>query len=131
MPYIISQEVWNLKAADETKALDSEFERCAVVVVEVTTTGFEGTLDIQGKVHGISEYCNVPFIRQDQAGIQTPSTTKITYTSTDTDVYRYVILGYWRRLQLVMTRTAGTITCGVAGSSHAKVFPYITVNVAS
>ena len=130
MPYVFSEEVWNAKDVDETVALKSEFERCKVVVVEVTTTEFEGTLDIQGKVHELNAFSNVPFIRQDQASVQTPSTTQISYTSTDTGVYHYVILGYWRRLQLVMTRTAGTITCGVAGSSNAQVFPRIIVNTA-
>jgi len=130
LPYVVSEAVWNARAEDETKELKSDFEKCKVVVVEVTTTEFEGTLDIQGKVHELGAFSNVPFIRQDQASVQTPSTTQISYTSTDTAVYRYVILGYWRRLQLVMTRTAGTITCGVAGSSHGELFPRIIVNTA-
>lgn len=126
MPYVVSQTVWKAKDSDETKALDSEFEKCRVVVVEVTTASATGTLDIQGKVHEISAFSNVPFIRQDQAGVQTPSTTQITLTGTG--VIRYVILGFWRRLQLVMTISSGSVTCGVAGSSHAEVFPRIIVN---
>ena len=128
LPYVVSEVVWNAKDADETKALDSEFERCKVVVVEVTTAGATGTFDIQGKVHEISAFCNVPFIRQDQATVQTPSASQITLTGDG--VTRYVILGYWRRLQLVMTISAGTITCGVAGSSHGQLFPRIIVNTA-
>lgn len=124
LPFVFSETVWNLKDAGETKELKSEFERCKVVVVEITTAGFSGTIDIQGKVHEISIFSNVPYIRQDQAGLQTPSTTQISHT-TDDGVYRYQILGFWRRLQIVMTRTAGTITCGVAGSSHAELFPRI------
>lgn len=124
LPFVISQAVWSAKAATETIALQSDFERCEVTVIEITTTGFSGTLDIQGKLHEISEFSNVPYIRQDQASLQTPSVTQLSFTL-DTAVYRYVVLGYWRRLQLVMTRSAGSITVGVAGSSDAKVFPYL------
>ena len=124
LPYVVSEEVWNLAAASETKQLKSEFERCQVVVVEITTAGFSGTLDIQGKLHEISSYVNVPYIRQDTADLQTPAVAQLDVT-TDTDTYRYVILGYWRKLQLVMTRTAGTITVAVVGSSNAALFPRI------
>ena len=128
MPYVFSEEVWNAKAITETVELKSEFERCQVTVIEITTAAFSGTIDIKGKVHELSAYSNVPYIRQDQAGIQTPSVAQISHT-TDTGVYRYVVLGYWRRLQLVMTRSAGTITCGVAGSSDAEVFPYLPTQI--
>jgi len=122
LPYVVSQAIWNAKEASETVILKSDFERCQVTIIEIATTGFSGTLDIQGKVHELGSYANVPYIRQDQATVQTPSVTQISYTL-DTGTYRYVVLGYWRRLQLVMTRTAGSIICGAAGSSDAKVFP--------
>ncbi len=128
MSYTYNEAVWNLKAATETKELATEFERCAVTVIEITTAAFSGTIDIQGKAHEISEYSNVPYIRQDQATIQTPSVAQIDHTLDD-GLVQYVVLGYWRRLQLVMTRTAGSITCGVAGSSSAKVFPYLSTKL--
>jgi len=128
MPYTYSQEVWKLKAVAETKVLDTEFERCQAIVIEITTVGFSGTIDIQGKLHEVSAYSNIPYIRQDQATIQTPSVAQISH-STDTGIYRFVVLGYWRRLRLVMTWTAGTISCGVAGSSDAMVFPYMPVGI--
>ena len=124
LPYVVSQAIWSAKEATETVELKSDFERCAVTVIEIATTGFSGTIDIQGKLHELGSYANVPYIRQDQSSIQTPSVAQISYT-TNTSTYRYVILGYWRRLQLVMTRSAGSITCGVAGSSDAKVFPFV------
>jgi len=124
LPYVVSEAVWNAKAADETKELKSDFERCQVAVIEITTAGFSGTLDIQGKLHELNAFANVPYVRQDQASIQTPAVAQLSFV-TDTGVYRYVVLGYWRKLQLVMTRTAGTITCGVAGSSDALTFPYL------
>ena len=124
LPYVFSEAVWNAKAETETVELKSEFERCQVVVVEITTAAFSGTIDIQGKVHEITAFSNVPYIRQDQVALQTPSVSQISH-STDTGVYRYVILGWWRRLQIVMTRTAGSITCGVAGSSQALLPPRV------
>ncbi len=129
LPYVFTEEVWNLKAVTDTKKLKGEFERCKIVVVEITTVDFTGTIDLQGKVHELNAFSNVPYIRQDQATVQTPSVSQIT-PSTDTAVYRYVILGYWRRLQIVMTRSNGSITCGVAGSSHGQLFPRIIVNTA-
>lgn len=124
LPYVVSEAVWDAKAISETKELKSDFERCQVIVVEFTTTGFSGALDIQGKLHELNAFANVPYIRQDAATLQTPAVAQLTFT-TDTSVRRYVILGYWRRVQLVMTRTAGTITCAVVGSSNALLFPRI------
>ena len=124
LPYVVSEAVWSAKAVTETVGLKSEFERCQVTVIEIATTGFSGTIDIQGKLYELGAFANVPYIRQDQASIQTPSVSQISLT-TDTDTYRYVILGYWRKLEIVMTRTAGSITCGVAGSSDANIFPFI------
>lgn len=126
LPYIVSQAVWNGKAETESVELKSEFELCKVVVVEITTIGFTGTIDIQGKIHELSAFSNVPWVRQDQAAAQTPSISQIA-PSTDTAVYRYVICGYWRRLKLVMTRSAGSITVGVGGSSHGQLVPRIVV----
>jgi hypothetical protein len=123
-PYIVSEVIWNAKDVNETKYPKSEFEACQAIVVEVTTAGFSGTLDIQGTVHEISAYANVPYVRQDQATLQTPAVAQLSYT-TNTGVVRYLILGYWRRLKLVMTRTAGTITLAVVGSSNAILFPRI------
>lgn len=126
LPYVVSEEVWKAKVLTETVVLKTDFERCQVVVIEITTAAFSGTIDIQGKLHELSAFSNIPYIRQDQATVQTPSVAQISHT-TDTGVYRFVVLGYWRRLQLVMTRTAGAITCGVAGSSDAKLFPYLVI----
>lgn len=123
MSYIFSEEVWNAKDADETIELKSEFERCKIVVVELTLAAATGTLDIQGKVHESGAFSNIPYIRQDQTSLQTPANSQLALSGTA--VYRYVILGWWRRLQLVMTISAGTITCGVAGSSHGQLFPRI------
>ncbi len=121
LPYVISEEVWNAQVVTNTKELLGEFERCQVVIIEITTTGFSGTIDIQGKVQELSAYSNIPYIRQDQAALQVPAVDQLSY-DTDTGVYRYAVLGYWRRIKIVMTRSAGSITCGAAGSSNAINF---------
>jgi len=126
MPYVVSQVVWNAKAVSETVVLKSELERCKIVVVEVTMAAFSGTVDLQGRISEVSAFSNVPWVRQDQAAAQTPSVSQISETTT-TSVVRYVICGWWRQLRIVMTRSAGTITCGVAGSSHAELMPRIVV----
>ncbi len=124
MPYVFSQLIWLKQDESETKELASEFERCRVVVGEATIADFSGTIDIQGKVHEQNDWSNVPYIRQDQATIQTPSVDQLVFAD-DSGIYRYTILGYWRRLRIVMTRTAGTITVGIGGSSDAQAFPYL------
>jgi len=128
MPYVVSEAIWNTKDASETAVLKTEFELCQATIIEFATTGFSGTIDIQGKAHELGSFANIPYIRQDQAGIQTPSVSQLSLT-TDTGTYRYVILGYWRRFQLVMTRTAGSITCAAIGSSSAKSFPYLVTKL--
>lgn len=127
MPYTYTQLIWNAKNATATKELDSEFGRCAIVVVEITTANFTGTIDLKGKIHEVSAFSNVPWIRQDQAAAQTPSISQIA-PSGDTAVYRYVICGWWRFLQIVMTRSGGTITCAIAGTSHGTLIPRIVVS---
>jgi len=128
LPWTEEEKVWDAKAVSETYALKSGFQYCQVTIVEITTAAFSGTLDIQGRLSDLNAFANVPYIRQDQASIQTPSVSQISLT-TDTGAYRYVILGYWPKLQLVMTRSAGTITCGVKGSSSALSFPYLVTQL--
>lgn len=124
LPYVVTEVVWNAQDSDETKELSSDFERCKIVVIEVTTINMTGTIDFKGKVHELGAYSNIPYIRQDQTSLQTPANAQIT-PSGDTGVYRYVVLGWWRRLQIVMTVSSGKITCGVAGSSHGQLFPRV------
>ena len=126
IPYVVTEVIWDGKEATETKELKSEFEKCALVVIEVTMTGFSGTLDFKGKMHELAAYSNVPWIRQDQASAQTPSISQESETTT-TAVRRYVICGWWRKLQIVMARSAGSITISAVGSSHGLLMPRIVV----
>ena len=124
LPYVVSQVAFHLAAATETKILQTEFERCQLVVLQMETVGFSGTIDIQGRLNDVSGWVNVPYIRQDALALQTPAVAQLSLT-TDTSTKVYQILGFWRRFRIVMTWSAGTITMTAAGSSNALLFPRI------
>lgn len=124
LPYVANEVVFNAAVLTETKELKSEFERCQLVAIQMETTGFSGTIDIQGKLHELSSWINVPYIRQDALALQTPAVAQLALT-TNTATVVYVILGYWRRFRIVMTRSAGSIIVVVAGSSDAMLFPRV------
>ncbi len=125
LPFTYSQVVWNAKAVTETVVLDGLFSLCNQVVFEITTTGFSGTIDFKGRLNTVSAYSNIPYFRQDQGTAQTPATAQLSLT-TDTAVYRYVALGYWADLEVVMTRSAGTITLAVVGIDVVDKTPLVT-----
>ena len=116
IPYVVSEVVWKDKDASDTKELKSEFERVSSVQLEVSLTGFSGTLDIQGRLGEDIDWYNIPYARQDQASAGTGSVSQITLT-TETGIRRYALLGGIRQVRIVMTRTAGTITLVAHGSS--------------
>jgi len=124
LPYVKSQIIFDVAAATETKNLDTEFERCQLVVLQMETVGFSGTIDIQGKLSDLSSWVNVPYIRQDALALQTPAVAQLSLT-TDTATKVYQILGFWRRFRVVMTWSAGTIHMAAAGSSSANLFPRV------
>jgi len=125
LPFSNKQAVWIARATSQTVQLQSEFILCNVVVFEIATTGFSGKIDFKGKMHEGSTFDNIPYIREDQASVQVPSVSQLSF-ATDTARYRYVALGFWGALQVVMTRTAGTITMSVVGANVAGHFPIIT-----
>lgn len=113
LPFTKQESVWSSKATTETVTLDTEFSLCMTKIIEVITTGFSGTLDIKGKQADAATYDNVLYSLMGQVA-QVPSVAQLSYT-TDTNRYRYVVPEYWHRMQLVMTRTAGSITVDVVG----------------
>ena len=127
LPYTVSQSVWVAKDASETKELASELSKCATTVIEVITTGFTGTLDIKGKDSEGAAYDNVRYVPLN-AAIYFPSVAQISYGAPDTARYRYCVAEYWYRLQLVMARTAGSITVNVVGIDVPSILPLGTVD---
>lgn len=119
LPYITFQSVWVAKAATDTVALNSEFSKCATKVIEIKTAGFSGTLDIQGRLTGQSSYVNIPYRKIGQATTQASSVSQLSWTTDTTDSVQYVIEEPYAEVQLVMTRTAGSITLQAYGLEQA------------
>lgn len=117
-----TQKIFSAAAASATVEIGQGFEKCRTVIIEITTAGFTGTIDIKGRMHESAAYSNVPYIRQDQVATQTQSVDQLSYSG-DTSVYRYAIIGFWPRLEVIMTRTAGTITCVASGSPDGEIKP--------
>lgn len=115
LPYIKFQSVWSAKAADETVQLDSEFSKCATKVIEIKTAAFSGTLNIKGRITGQSSFVNIPFVQIGKAAAQSASVAALSWTTNTTDSVQYVIAEPYAEIQLVMTRTAGSITLQAYG----------------
>ena len=114
IPYSHQQVVWDAQAATATKVLDSEFEKCPTKVVEIITTGFSGTINIQGKIWNGATYDNLSYSPLGQDGAQSIINDELTYT-TNTSRARYLIAEPYAYHQIVMTRTAGSVSVIVHG----------------
>ncbi len=127
LPLTKTQVVWSAKAASETKALGADFVRLPTKVIEVVTTGFSGTLDIQGAAGATATKDNVAYTQLGQDGAQLASNDQLSYTLS-TARARYLVVEPYAAMQLVMTRSAGTITVTVVGWETA-VSPPMQVKV--
>lgn len=117
LPYTIDQVVFNAAVLTETKALETSFSRCLTKVIQIVTTGFTGTIDIQGRANAKGTYANVPYQLMGQAAFQAPSVSQLSY-STTTATAIYLVTEYYPDIQIVMTRSAGSVTVIAAGFEH-------------
>ena len=123
-PYQTNVPIWDAKAASETLTYEAFKSGAALdpglaghIKLQFYFTGFTGTLDFQISPDG-TNYHNVPYSRGDTAPIGTLSVAQITLT-TETGARIYVIPGGpWRYFRIVMTRSAGTITCWAEAYEH-------------
>ena len=122
LPYTKSQSIFAAAVLTATRELDHEFELCITKVFEIVTTGFSGTIDIQGKVDDDATYDNLAYYRLGQDGPQQLVNDQLSYT-TDTGRYRYCVPEYYKLIQVVMTRTAGSVTMDVAGIDAPLAIP--------
>lgn len=113
-PYTCGQVVFDTVTATETVVLRSEFEKCPLKVVEIVTAGFSGTLDIQGKVWNGASYDNVSYSQLSQDGAQAVVNDQLSYT-TNSARARYLVTEPYPMMQLVMARTAGSVSVIVHG----------------
>lgn len=117
-PYQVAQVVFKEAVATATEALEDELKACPLKVIEIVTTGFSGTLDIQGGINGAVTMDNVAYNLMGQDGPQATVNNQLSYT-TNSARYRYQISEPYARMQAVMTRTAGTISVYVYGWAMA------------
>ncbi len=116
MADIIDQRIWTAKAASQTVELDDGFAKCLTKAVDIVLTGFSGTLDFQGKDDPDGDYANLVAVR---SGVgQTPSAAQLSFSNV-TATYKYYITDFSMFTQIVMTRSAGTISCYVSGSESS------------
>jgi len=123
LPFTKQEKVWAAKAVTETVTLDTEFSLCMTKVIEIATTGFTGTLDIKGKESDLGTFDNVAYFRMGQDGIQSLINNQLEFVG-DTGRYYYCVPEHWHRMQLVMTRSAGTISVDVSGHESSAVAPW-------
>ena len=85
-------------------------------VLSIITTGFTGTVDIQGSLDG-TNWQNVRYVPQQGDGSLSNRDDQLSF-SVDTGVYSYVVSGVFHLLSLNMTRSAGSITSNYYASDR-------------
>ncbi|MDO8671243.1 MAG: hypothetical protein Q7O66_07400 [Dehalococcoidia bacterium] len=129
-PYLHQQVVFDTAVATATVTLDDELKACPLKVVEIVTTGFSGTLDIQGRISGAVTMDNVSYARMGQDGPQVTINDQLSY-STDTARYRYLVTEPYAQMQIVMTRTVGSVSVFVYGWAMAVTGPMAIAKLAA
>lgn len=122
LPIVKTRQIWLDAAASATVVLEQGtppedwtlFKFCTSKIVEVVTTGFTGTLDIRGRADVSLALLNIAYARIGQATQAAVSISQLSWTA-DTGHYFYLILTPLPENQLVMTRSAGTISVIVHG----------------
>ena len=109
LPYTYTQEVFPVGTAlTGTVAIVSNAAHSAgSMVLQVDTTGFTGTIDIQGRAMPAGAWKNLMY-GATAAGGAVPAVAQLTYT-TDTAVYQYVVFKPMPYMRVVMTRSAGSL----------------------
>lgn len=121
--YTFFQKVFDGAVATATVALKNEFNQCPTKIIEIVTTGFSGTIDIQGSVAPGTTKDNVAYGLMGQDGTVTPSNNQLSYTA-DTSRYRYVVTELYPFMDIVMTRSAGSVSVDVFGYGGVSNFPF-------
>ena len=106
-------------------------DNAASMIIDVETTGFSGTLDFQGRESPTAARRNVAWQEIDNEGSSGLSATndQISYT-TETSTHRYLVPIAARDMQVIMTRSAGSITLNVTGVGTQLQSPFPSVALA-
>jgi hypothetical protein len=122
IPYKVEENIFSGAVLTETKVLRSEFSLCPFKVIEIITTDFSGTIDIQGKIGNNGTYANVNHVLMSQGSAQGLANAQLSY-STTTDNKKYLVPEYYPYMQIVMARTAGSVKVNVVGLSAPVTGP--------
>lgn len=110
------QQVWTQQQSSQTQVLFSSIAESPTKLIEISTVGFSGTVDIRGSLDG-NNLVNIPYILVGQAVIQNTTVDQLVY-GVNTSLKRYLVMESYPILVLIMTRTAGEISCIAAGMEH-------------
>ena len=122
-PFSTSEKVFDAAILTKTQALGKDFAVCPTKVVEISTNGFSGTLDMQGGLASGVAKANLSYMQLQVAGIPASVVAQISYT-TETSVKRYLILEPYEEIDFVMTRTLGDISIHVYGFGGFSSYPF-------
>ena len=123
---LMNRQIWSAKNATATvtlQSIDSELAHSISLILTVATTAFSGNLDFQGKEHTGDTYTNLVYQEIDvDGGTRAANDDQLSYTVA-TNRKRYLIPIAPEFVQLVMTRSAGTISAWVRGSGVPIILP--------
>ncbi len=123
IPFTHTQKVWDAQAVSATAELELIFRFCPTKIIEITLAAFSGTLDFQGKADPAGTYDNLKYQEIGLAAEPNPGIAQLSFT-TITARHRYLLIDHYPLTQIVMTRTAGTITCVVWGFDAPVTQPW-------
>ncbi len=112
MPEIMRERVFDGAVLTATKNLSSVRAQVSLALrplLELVNAGFSGTINIQGRISADAAWVNVPYSVFSGGAWGAATAAQLTF-ATNTATNRYKILDYWPDMQVVMTRSAGTIT---------------------
>jgi hypothetical protein len=120
LPYSENSKLFSAASATADATFDAGY--AAQVQISITTAGFTGTLDIQGKLTSEGTFANLPYV---VLGSYAPATFSQLSFTTETATTTYVVLMPMPFMKVVMTRSAGTITAYQRGLSTAFPLPVL------
>lgn len=131
LPFRYTQEVFASGTATTTTTVINTNASISAgsMIIQVDTTGFSGTIDIQGRVRPSGAWKNLMYVVSG-AGSATPAVAQISYT-TDTAVYHYGVINPLPYMRVVMTRSAGSVGAWAETFSEPLPFPFALATVPS
>lgn len=119
-PFTEVDEIWSAAAASATVTYpNARFSPHLVGQMKLMfiLSAFSGTLDFQASADG-STWINIPYYQSDIAPVGSLATAQLSYTTSSVHDSYVVPGGPWKHFQIVMTRTAGTITAWLEAYEH-------------